>query len=63
MKFKELKDIVNRLPSYLDDTDVLITKIEEDGFGNDFPLDRVLFGASVLLWSDYHPDLLENKDE
>ena len=34
-----------------------------DSCGNDFPLDRVLFGASVLLWSDYHPDLLENKDE
>lgn len=56
MTFKELKEIVNCLPDYLDDTEVTMTKIEQDGFGDSFPLDKVVYGAEVVLWSNYHDD-------
>lgn len=57
MTFKELKEIVNKLPDYLEDSEVLMTKIDEHGFRKSFPLDKVVFSnTEVLFWSNYHEE-------
>lgn len=56
MKFKTLKEILNKLPEELDDTEVFMTHINEKGYGFHFPLDKVVYGSEVILWGDYHKE-------
>ena len=51
LTFGDLKELLNRLPSRLDDTEVTMVILDETGSGKSYPIQTVVYGSDVSLWS------------
>lgn len=51
LTFADLKELLNRLPTRLDDTEVSMVILDENGSGKSYPIRTVVYGSDVSLWS------------
>lgn len=51
LTFADLKELLNRLPTRLDNTEVTMVILDENGSGKSYPIQSVVYGKDVSLWS------------